>query len=60
MWKLKREDILEQRDQWLYIFKEKKLANSQLLYEEWKKNDNNAREAIQLCLIDSVPYNVST
>lgn len=42
MWKLKVEDLLEERDQWLPVSVEKKPSTSTLSDEDWNKLDKKA------------------
>eukprot|EP01018_Ginkgo_biloba_P001399 Gb_28706 [translate_table: standard] len=57
LWKLKMEDLLEERDQWVAVKNEIKPTG--ILDEHWIKIDKKARGTIRLCLSDSVLLNVS-
>eukprot|EP00253_Pinus_taeda_P021650 PITA_21650 len=57
LWKLKMEDLLVDKDQWVVVdpgAKPTRVSN-----EEWKKLDRKAKSTIRLCVSDSVFLNVS-
>jgi len=57
LWKLKMEDLLVDREQWIAVDSgTKPTATSQ---EDWDKLERRARSTIRLCLSDSVLLNVS-
>ena len=57
LWKLKMEDLLVDKDQWIAIDPgTKPMAMSD---EDWKKLDRKAKITIRLCVSDSVLLNVS-
>ena len=57
MWKLKMEDLLVDRDQWIPV----DLGTSPTVTsaDDWKKMDRKEKSTIRLCLSDSVLLNVS-
>ena len=58
LWKLKMEDLLVDREQWIAVDPSTKpTAMSQ---EDWDKLERRARSTIRLCLSDSVLLNVSS
>ena len=57
LWKLKMEDLLVDKDQWIVVDLGTKPTG--LSNEEWKKLDRKAKSTIQLCVSDSVLLNVS-
>lgn len=57
LWKLKMEDLLVDREQWVAI--KLGMIPSGTSKEDWEKLDRKARSTIQLCIIDSVLLNVS-
>eukprot|EP00253_Pinus_taeda_P026116 PITA_26116 len=57
LWKLKMEDLLVDKDQWIAVDQGTKLTR--VTDEEWKKLDRKARSTIQLCVSDLVLLNVS-
>ena len=57
LWKLKMEDLLVDKDQWIAIDPGTKPAG--VTNEEWKKLDRKAKSTIQLCVSYSVLLNVS-
>eukprot|EP00253_Pinus_taeda_P031417 PITA_31417 len=57
LWKLKMEDLLVDKDQWIAVDPGTKPTG--VTNEEWKKLDRKARSTIQLCVSDSVLLNVS-
>ncbi len=57
LWKLKMEDLLVDKDQWIMLdLGTKPIGVSD---EEWKKLDRKAKSTIRLCVSDSVLLNVS-
>ena len=57
LWKLKMEDLLVDKDQWIAVdLGTKPMA---MLDEDWNKLDRKARSTIRLCVSDSVLLNVS-
>ena len=57
LWKLKMEDLLVDREQWIVVDPgTKPTATSQA---DWDKLERRARSTIRLCLSDSVFFNVS-
>ena len=57
LWKLKMDDLLVDKDQWIVIdLGTKPMGVSD---EEWKKLDWKAKSTIWLCVLDSVLLNVS-
>ena len=57
LWKLKMEDLLVDKDQWIAIDPGTKPTT--MSDEDWKKLDRKAKSTIQLCVSDSVLLNVS-
>eukprot|EP00253_Pinus_taeda_P011440 PITA_11440 len=57
LWKLKMEDLLVDKDQWIAVDPGTKPTG--LTDEEWKKLDRKAKSTIRLCVSDSVLLNVS-
>eukprot|EP00253_Pinus_taeda_P015920 PITA_15920 len=57
LWKLKMEDMLVDKDQWIVVDPGTKPMG--VTNEEWKKLDWKARSTVQLCVSDSVLLNVS-
>ena len=58
LWKLKMEDLLVDREQWIVVDPGMKpTATSQ---EDWDKLERRVRSTIRLCLSDSVLLNVSS
>ena len=57
LWKLKMEDILVDKDQWIAVDPGTKPTG--VSDEEWKKLDHKAKSIIRLCVSDSVLLNVS-
>eukprot|EP00253_Pinus_taeda_P003019 PITA_03019 len=57
LWKLKMEDLLVDKDQWIVVDLGTKLVG--VSDEEWKKLDQKAKSTIRLCVPDSVLLNVS-
>ena len=57
LWKLKMEDLLVDKDQWITVDPGTKPTT--MSDEEWKKLDRKAKSTIQLCVSDSVLLNVS-
>eukprot|EP01018_Ginkgo_biloba_P012701 Gb_09999 [translate_table: standard] len=57
LWKLKMEDLLEERDQWVAVKNENKPTG--ISDEDWVQIDKKARGTIRLCLSDFVLLNVS-
>ena len=56
LWKLKMEDLLVDKDQWIAIYLGTKPTG--VSDEEWKKLDRKAKSAIRLYVSDSVLLNV--
>ena len=57
LWKLKMEDLLVDKDQWIVVDPgTKPMAMSD---EDWKKLDRKAKSTIRLCVSGSVVLNVS-
>eukprot|EP00253_Pinus_taeda_P017377 PITA_17377 len=56
LWKLKMEDLLVDKDQWIAVDPGTKPTG---VDEEWKKLDRKAKSTIRLCVLDSVLLNVS-
>jgi len=56
LWKLKMEDLLVDKDQWIVIDPGTKPMG--VSDEEWKKLDRKAKSTIQLCVLDSILFNV--
>jgi hypothetical protein len=57
LWKLKMEDLLVDRDQWIAVYLG--TAPTVTSADEWKILDRKAKSIIQLCLSDSILLNVS-
>jgi hypothetical protein len=57
LWKLKMEDLLVERDQWITV--DPGTAPTGTSADDWKKMDRKAKSTIRLCLSDSVLLNVS-
>jgi hypothetical protein len=57
LWKLKKEDILVDKDQWVAI--DPGTAPMGMSTEDWKKLDWKAKSTIQLYLSNSILLNVS-
>ena len=57
LWKLKMEDLLVDKDQWIVVDPGTKPTG--VTDEEWNKLDQKAKSTIQLCVSDSVLLNVS-
>ena len=57
LWKLKMEDLLVDKDQWIAVDLDTKPKG--VFDEEWKKLDWKAKSTIRLCILDSVLLNVS-
>jgi hypothetical protein len=57
LWKLKMEDLLVDRDQWIAV--DPSTTPTGTSTNDWKKLDRKAKSTIQLCLSDSVLLNVS-
>jgi hypothetical protein len=57
LWKLKMEDLLVDRDQWIAV--DPGTAPTGTSADDWKKMDRKAKSTIRLCLSDSVLLNVS-
>jgi hypothetical protein len=57
LWKLKMEDLLVERDQWIAV--DPGMAPTGTSADDWKKMDRKAKSTIRLCLSDSVLLNVS-
>ena len=57
LWKLKMEDLLVNKDQWIAVDPGTKPTG--VFDEEWKKLDRKAKSTIQLCVSNSVLLNVS-
>eukprot|EP00253_Pinus_taeda_P035873 PITA_35873 len=57
MWKLKMEDLLVDKDQWIVV--DPGTKPTEVTDEEWKKLDRKAKSTIRLCVSDSVLLNVS-
>ena len=55
--KLKMEDLLVDKDQWIVVDPGTKPTG--VPDEEWKKLDRKAKRTIRLCVLDSVLLNVS-
>ena len=56
LWKLKMEDLLMDRDQWIAVSRNQPTGMKD---EDWQKLDRKAKSSIRLCLSDSVLLNVS-
>ena len=57
LWKLKMEDLLVERDQWIAV--DLGMAPIGTSADDWKNMDPKAKSTIRLCLSDSVLLNVS-
>eukprot|EP00253_Pinus_taeda_P023743 PITA_23743 len=57
LWKLKMEDLLVDKDQWIAVDPGTKLT--EVTDEEWKKLDQKVKSTIRLCVSDSILLNVS-
>jgi hypothetical protein len=57
LWKLKMEDLLVERDQWIAVDPSTAPIGNSI--DDWKKMDQKAKRTIRLCLSDSVLLNVS-
>jgi hypothetical protein len=57
LWKLKMEDLLVDREQWVVVDPGTKPIS--MLKEDWEKLERKVRSMIQLYLLDSVLLNVS-
>jgi hypothetical protein len=57
LWKLKMEDLLVDKDQWIMV--DLGTAPTGALADDWKKLDQKEKSTIRLCLSDSVLLNVS-
>jgi hypothetical protein len=57
LWKLKMEDLLVDRDQW--IMADSGMTPTGTSADDWKKTDQKAKSTIRPCLSDSVLLNVS-
>ena len=57
LWKLKMEDLLVDKDQWIAIDPGTKPTT--MSYEDWKKLDRKTKSTIRLCVSDSILLNVS-
>jgi hypothetical protein len=57
LWKLKMEDLLVDKDQWIMV--DPGTAPIGTLVDDWKKLDRKVKSTIRLCLSDSVLLNVS-
>jgi hypothetical protein len=57
MWKVKMEDLLVDKDQWIAV--DPGTAPTTTSTDEWKKLDQKAKSTIRLCLSYSVLLNVS-
>ena len=57
LWKLKMEDLLVDKDQWIVVDIGTKPTT--MSDEDWKKLDRKAKSTIRLCVPDSVLLNVS-
>jgi hypothetical protein len=57
LWKLKMEDILVERDQWIMV--DLGTAPIGTSTDDWKKMDRKAKSTIRLCLSDLILLNVS-
>jgi hypothetical protein len=56
LWKLKMEDLLVERDQWIMV--DPSTAPTRTSTDDWKKLDQKVKITIRLCLSDSVLLNV--
>jgi hypothetical protein len=57
LWKLKMEDLLVERDQWIMVDPSNAPAGSSA--DDWKNLDRKVKSTIQLCLSNSILLNVS-
>jgi hypothetical protein len=57
LWKLKMEDLLVDKDQWIAV--DLGTAPTRTSTYDWKNLDREAKSTIRLCLSDSVLMNVS-
>ena len=57
LWKLKMEDLLVDKEQWVAVDLGTKPIG--VSTEDWEKLDRKVRNMIRLCLLDSVLLNVS-
>ena len=57
LWKLKMEDLLVDKDQWITV--DRGTKPTAMSDEDWKKLDRKAKSTIWLCVSDSVLLNVS-
>jgi len=57
LWKLKMEDLLVNKDQWIVV--DPCTKPTRVFDEEWKKLDRKAKSTIELCVSNSVLLNVS-
>jgi hypothetical protein len=57
LWKLKMEDPLVDRDQWIMV--DLGTAPTGTSADDWKELDQKAKRTIQLCLYNSILLNVS-
>jgi len=57
LWKLKMEDLLVDKDQWIMVDLGTKPMG--VFDEEWKKLDQKEKRKIRLCVLDLVLLNVS-
>ena len=57
LWKLKMEDLLVDRDQWITV--DLGTTPTRTSIDNWKKLDRKAKSTIRLCLSNSVLLNVS-
>jgi hypothetical protein len=57
LWKLKMEDLLVDRDQWIVV--DPGTTHTGTSADDWKKTDQKAKSTIRLCLSDLVLLNVS-
>ena len=57
LWKLKMEDLLVDKEQWVAVDPGTKLTGVSI--EDWEKLDRKVRSTIRLCLSNSVLLNVS-
>ena len=56
LWKIKMEDLLVDREQWIAVDPGTKPTG--MVKEDWDKLERKARSKIRLCLLDSVLVNV--
>ena len=57
LWKIKMEDIFVDREQWVVVKPRTKLIGTS--NEDMMELDRKARSTIQICLVNSVPLNMS-